>query len=62
MKRYFKPQINRGIDAMYDLAIALEVWTENLHPVLLEMDKPQIFEIAKLIHEYFRQMKYGHWH
>lgn len=61
MEKYLKPEIYRGVDAMYELSIALEVRADNMHPFCFDYDKIHIFEAAKLFHSYFRAQKFKGW-
>lgn len=61
MKKYFKPTIHTGIDAIYSLSIGLETWTQYLNPVTIPEDKPQMVLAAKILHEYCYQQKFKGW-
>lgn len=61
MKKYRKPTIVTGIDAVYFLSIGLETWCEYFKPVTIAVDKPQMVLAAKILHEYCYQQKFKGW-
>lgn len=52
MKKYHKPQIEKGIAVIYSLSIGLEVWIENITSRTADEDRPQMLEAAKILHGY----------
>lgn len=58
MKKYFKPSIHTGIDAIYPLSIGLETWCKYLETSKADKDKPQIVLAAKILHAYCFQQKF----
>lgn len=52
MKKYHKPRIEKGIEAIYSLSIGLEVWIEHLTSRTADEDRSQMLEAAKILHGY----------
>lgn len=61
MKKYYRPKIYLGIDAVYYLSIALVAWINSLTPRNCEEDKPQIYLAANLMHQFCLEERFKGW-
>jgi hypothetical protein len=58
MKKYYKPNIYTGIDAIYFISIGLETWCKYKDTSKVVENKPQMVMAAKILHAYCFQQKF----